>query len=215
VADTKHDLVSAAEQVIRRLRGIQAVRIEADDAGGIRLVHVLGGPDRSARVIAVDIVSALAADLGVTIDPRQVRVAAQQADGTDGLPPQSRLKFVGLSVSVMQHKAEVKVQLETDGLVYEGIASGAYANRNRLEPVAEATLRAVEVFLRAEGLFALEGVRLLQVGTREVAVAVVTLAGREDETLTGSCPVREDRREAVVRAVLDTVNRPVSWLAGT
>jgi hypothetical protein len=53
------------------------------------------------------------------------------------------------------------------------------------------------------------------VGTREVAVAVVTVAGREDDTLTGSCPVRDDRREAVVRAILDTVNRPVSWLAGT
>jgi hypothetical protein len=215
VSNTRQELALTAEQVIRRLRGVQAVRVETDDAGAIRLVHVLGGPDRSARVIAGDIVSALAADLGIPLDPRQVRVAAQQADGTDGLPPQSRLKFVGLSVSVMRHMAEVKVHLESDGLVYEGIATGPYANRNRLELVADATLRAVEVFLRAEGLFALEGVRLLQVGTREVAVAVVTVAGREDDTLTGSCPVRDDRREAVVRAILDTVNRPVSWLAGT
>jgi hypothetical protein len=209
------NLVQAAEAVVRRLHGVQAVRIETDQAGGIQFIHVLGGPDRSPRVIASDIVSALAADLGVELEPRQVRVAAQQRAADDVLSPQSRLKFVGLAVSVMRTTAEVKVHLESQGLVYEGIATGAYANRNRLELVAEATLRAVEVFLRAEGMFALEGVRVVQIGTHEVAVAVVTLAGRDEETLTGSCPVRDDPREAVVRAVLDTLNRPVSWIAGT
>src|SRR3990172_7333922 len=52
-------LAEAAEGVVRQLRGVRAVRVESDDAGGIRIVHVLGGPDRSAKVIAVDVVSAL------------------------------------------------------------------------------------------------------------------------------------------------------------
>jgi len=208
-------LAEAAESVIRQLRGVQAVRVETDDAGDIRLVHVLGGPDRSPRVIAVDVVSALAAELGVELEPRQVRVAAQQRPPDRAAPPdQLRLKFVGLSVSVLRTAAEVKVHLEDQGLVYEGIASGPYASRNRLALVGEAALRAVEIFLRTDGMFLLEGVSVTTVGTHDVAVAVVSLPGRAEETLVGSAVVRDDPREAVVRAVLAAINRPVSWLVG-
>ena len=95
----------AAEAVLRKLRGVKAVRVETDDAGAIRLVHVLGGPDRSPKVIAVDVVSALAAELGVQLEPRQVRVAAQQRTEESAPPEQARLKFVGLSVSALRNAA--------------------------------------------------------------------------------------------------------------
>jgi len=209
---SERTLAEAAEAVIRRLRGVQNVRVEPDEAGGIRFIHVLGGPDRSPKVIAVDVVSAVAAELGVELEPRQVRVAPQQRNETEGSPSPARLKYVGLTVSVIRGAAEVKVHLEDHGLVYEGIATGPDTNRHRLELVAEATLRAVEVFLRAEGLFVLEGVSTSPVGSGEVTTVVVTLTGRDEETLAGKSLVRDDRREAVVRAVLDAINRPVSWL---
>ena len=208
-----HSFAEAAEAVVRRLRGVQSVRVETDDNGGVRFVHVLGGPERSPKVIAVDVVSALAAELGVELQPRQVRVAAQQRPDR-AAPDQLRLKFVGLSVAVLHSTAEVKVHLEDQGLVYEGIASGPYASRNRLELVAEAALRAVEIFLRAEGMFLLEGVNVSTIGAHEVAAAVISLPGREEETLVGSALVRDDAREAVIRAVLAAINRPVSWLVG-
>lgn len=212
--NSKGSVADAAEEVIRRLRGVQSVQVESDGAGGIRFVHVLGGPDRSPKVIAVDVVSALAAELGITLEPRQVRVAAQQRTDQTAVPEQVRLKFVGLTVSAIRNSAEVKVHLEDQGLLYEGIASGPNASRNRLELVAEATLRALELYLRADGLFLLDGVMQATVGTRDVAVAVISLAGREEETLAGSSLVRDDPREAVVRAVLDATNRPVAWLLG-
>ncbi len=206
-------VAETAEAVVRRLRGVQAVRVETDDNGGIRFVHVLGGPQRSPKVIAVDIVSALAAEMGIELEPRQVRVAAQQRTEDAKLSEPGRLKFVGLSVSVIRNSAEVKVHLEEGGLVYEGIATGPYHTRTRLELVAGATLKAVEIFLRAEGLLVLEGLNTSTVAGREIVVAVVSLPGRDDEVLTGAALVRDDPREAVVRAVLDAVNRPVSWLA--
>jgi hypothetical protein len=208
-----HSLAEAAEAVVRRLRGVQSVRVEMGDGGGVRFVHVLGGPERSPKVIAVDVVSALAAELGLELEPRQVRVAAQQrAEHT--APDQLRLKFVGLSVAVLHATAEVKVHLEDQGLIYEGVASGPYASRNRLELVAEAALGAVGVFLRTEGMFLLEGATVATIGAHDVAVAVVSLPGRDEETLVGSALVREDAREAVIRAVLAAINRPVSWLVG-
>jgi hypothetical protein len=208
-----HTIAEAAEAVVRRLRGVQSERVETNDDGGVRFVHVLGGPDRSPKIIAVDVVSALAAELGLELEPRQVRVAAQQRTER-AAPDQLRLKFVGLSVAVLHTTAEVKVHLEDQGLVYEGIASGPYASRNRLDLIAEAALRAVEIFLCTEGMFLLEGVTVSTIGAHEVAVAVVSLPGREEETLVGSALVRDDAREAVIRAVLAAINRPVSWLVG-
>jgi hypothetical protein len=211
--EERGSLARAAEDVVRRLRGVQAVRVETDEAGAIETVHVLGGPDRSPRVIAVDVVSALAAELGVRLEPRQVRVAAQQRAEAAPAPP-GRLKLVGLTVSALRQTAEVKVHLEDQGLLYEGIASGPHARAARLELVAQATLRALELYLRTDGLFLLEGVTLTPVGGRQVAVVAVSMTGRDDETLVGASVVREDPREAVVRAVLDATNRPVSWLRG-
>lgn len=206
-------VAEAAESVVRRLRGVQAVRVETDDNGGIRYVHVLGGPQRSPKVIAVDVVSALAAELGIELEPRQVRVAAQQRTEEPKLSEPGRMKFVGLSVSVIRNSAEVKVHLEESGLVYEGIATGPHHTRTRLELVADAALRAVEIYLRAERLFMLEGLSTSKLGGREIVVVVVSFPGREEEVLTGASLIRDDPREAVVRAVLDALNRPVSWLA--
>ena len=202
-----------AEEIVRRLRGVVSVRVEPDQSGGLALIHVLGQADRSPKLIAMDVASALAAELGVQVDPRQIRVAAMRSAEAQAPPPQSRLKYVGLSVASLRNTTEVKVHLEDRGLLYEGVASGPNIGRTRLDLVAEAALRAVEVFLRVAGLLILDAVSVPKAGEREVAVVVITLAGQEGEVLSGSSVVREDQREAVVRAVLNAVNRPVGWLA--
>ncbi|MDQ7859006.1 MAG: hypothetical protein QN174_01250 [Armatimonadota bacterium] len=202
-----------AEEIVRRLRGVVAVRVVPTPEGDIDVVHVLGQADRSPKLIAIDVVSALAAELDVQLDARQVRVAALRPEEQASPVPQARLKFVGLSVSVVRGNAEVKVHLEDRGMLYEGIASGPGVPRTRLSLVAQATMRAVEVFLRAQGLLVFEGVGVHTVGDHEVAVVTVTLAGGDQETLAGASVVRDDPREAVVRAVLAAVNRPISWLS--
>jgi hypothetical protein len=202
-----------AEEVVRRLRGVVSVRVEPDPSGGLALIHVLGQADRSPKLIAMDVASALAAELGVQVDQRQIRVAAIRTRDAQAAPPQSRLKYVGLTVASLRNTTEVKVHLEERGLLYEGLASGPQTGRPRLDLIAEAALRAVEVFLRVSGLLILDGVGLARVGERDVAVAVLTLAGQGGEVLSGSSVVREDPREAVVRAVLSAVNRPVGMLA--
>jgi hypothetical protein len=204
-----------AEEIVRRLRGVVAARVVATDDGAIDVVHVLGQADRSPKLIAIDVVSALAAELGVQLDARQVRVAALRPEEQTSPVPQARLKFVGLSVSVVRGSAEVKVHLEDRGMLYEGIASGPGVPRHRLALVAQATLHALEVFMRAQGLLLLEGVGVHTVGDHGVAVVTVTLAGNEQETLAGASVVRDDQREAVVRAVLAAVNRPISWLTSS
>lgn len=210
--DGGQSTVDQAEEIVRRLRGVVAARVVPTDAGEIEVIHVLGQADRSPKLIAVDVVSAVAAELGVTLDARQVRVAAMRAEDQPVQPAPARLKFVGLSSSAVRNSAEVKVHLEDRGLLYEGIASGPNVPRHRLALIAQATLRAVEVFLRAPGLLAFEGVTTVTVGEHEVAIVTATLTAAEQETLSGSSVVGDDPREAVVRAALAAVNRPISWL---
>lgn len=204
-----------AEEIVRRLRGVVAARVVPTAGGEIDVVHVLGRADRSPKLIAVDVVSALAAEMGVTLDARQVRVAAMRPEDQTSPVPQARLKFVGLSVSVVRGGAEVKVHLEDRGLLYEGTSSGPGVPRHLLALVAQATLRAVEIFMRAQGLLVFEAAAVVPVGESQVAVVTVTLAGSDHETLAGASVVRDDPREAVVRAVLAAVNRPISWLTAS
>ena len=169
-------LAQRAEDVIRRLRGVSAVRVDLAQGGVIDRVHVLSTAERSPRVVASDIVAALAAELSVEIEQNQVRIATKRSEQPDAAQPPSRprLKFVGMTV---------------------------------------ATLRAVEAHLRSQGLFLLESVTIAPLGPRQVALALVAWLGPEEDVLSGSSLVRDDPREAVVRAVLDAVNRPVAWLS--
>ncbi len=206
-------LAREAEEVIGRLQGVSAVRIDTGEDGMIVRVHVLGSAERSPRVIIQDVVAALAAELGLKIEAGRVRVATLRPGEKPGpAPGRARLKFVGIGVSTLRTNCEVKVQLDHAGLLYEGAASGPNASSRRLELVGTATLRAVEIYLRAQGLFLLENASLYPLGPRQVALVLVSWLGPEEELLSGSAVVRDDPREAVVRAVLDAVNRPVDWL---
>jgi hypothetical protein len=208
-------LAQRAEDIIRRLRGVSAVRVDVAQGGTIDRVHVLSTAERSPRVVAGDVVAALAAELSVEVDPTQIRVATRRSEQQEGAPAPARprLKFVGMTVAILREGAEVKIQLEHDGAIVEGVAAGAKAAVQRLQLIGAATLRAVETHLRAQGLFLLEGVTIAPLGARQVALAVVAWLGPEEDILSGSSLVRDDPREAVVRAVLNAVNRPIAWLS--
>lgn len=208
-------LAQRAEDVIRRLRGVSAVRVDLAEGGIIDRVHVLSTAERSPRVVAGDIVAALAAELSVEIEQNQVRVATKRSDQQDSEhpPARPRLKFVGMTVATLHASAEVKIQLEHDGAIVEGTAAGPNAAAHRLQLIGAATLRAVEAHLRTQGLFLLEGLTVAPLGARQVALALVAWLGPEADVLSGSSLVRDDPREAAVRAVLNAVNRPVAWLS--
>lgn len=208
-------LAQRAEDIIRRLRGVSAVRVDLAQGGIIDRVHVLSTTERSPRVIAGDIVAALAAELSVEIEQNQVRIATRRSEQDDAAhpPARPRLKFVGMTMATLHASAEVKIQLEHGGAIVEGTAAGPNAAVQRLQLIGAATLRAVEAHLRAQGLFLLEAVTIAPLGARQVALAVVAWLGPEEDVFSGSSVVRDDPREAVVRAVLDAVNRPLAWLS--
>jgi hypothetical protein len=100
------------------------------------------------------------------------------------------------------------VQLGLEGAVYEGTADGAATVTSVHRSVAIATLRAVESVVDGRARFEVEHLEVAISGLDRTALVVITmLTGRASERLSGASVVREDIRQAVVRAVLAAVNR--------
>jgi len=100
------------------------------------------------------------------------------------------------------------VQLALEGADYEGTAEGAATVTSVHRSVATATLRAVESVVDGRARFEVEHLEVAISGRDRTALVVITmLTGRANERLSGASVVREDVRQAVVRAVLAAVNR--------
>jgi hypothetical protein len=109
---------------------------------------------------------------------------------------------LGVSVSVTLRSGDRAVVGEA-----EGAATALALNRT----VAEATLRAVEsVVVGQDVRFFVEHVELAATGDERTALVVLSmLTDRATQRLSGASVVREDVRQAVIRAVLAAVNRRV------
>jgi hypothetical protein len=102
----------------------------------------------------------------------------------------------------------VSVTLGLDGRMLEGEADGAATQSGLLRSVAVATVRAIEAITDGSLRFEVEHVEVARTGTDQTALVVITmLTGRSAQRLSGASVVREDTREAVIRAVLAALNR--------
>ncbi|MDQ7794206.1 MAG: hypothetical protein RDU89_07305 [bacterium] len=202
---------AAYEEVIRSIREVLAARVVTGPSGAIEEVHVLAGPGRHAKQIVRDIESACTAQFGVALDHKKISVA--QVRGPEGGSRGTRLKLKGIHLGTEGIRVAARVDLEWDGKIFTGEAAGHASGGNRKRLLAQATLDAVEECFQTGGAFALEDVHLCPLGHRMVALVGVSLFTREgEEMLTGSSAVREDEREAIVRAALDAINRRLGWV---
>jgi hypothetical protein len=102
----------------------------------------------------------------------------------------------------------VTVTLGLDGRSIDGEGEGAATQSGVLRSVATATLRAVERIIDGSARFEVEHVEITRAGTDHTALVVLTMVtGRSTQRLSGASVVRDDTRQAVIRAVLAALNR--------
>lgn len=197
------------EDVIRQLRDVISARVVFGPENQLAEIHVLTQSTRSPKQVVRDIESALMAHLGVEVDHKKISVA-QVAGPVRADQP--RLKIADVSVVLNGCRAEAKVRLIKDGVVYEGLADGHNSAVGQLKQVATATLRCIEESRGIEGSLVLED---LNTGTQlagrpVVLIGVNWVSDRGEELLVGSAVVKQDFWKAVVNATLDAVNRRLS-----
>lgn len=107
---------------------------------------------------------------------------------------------------------EAQVSLFLDGKTSDGYGSGP-RSAHSLRVVAATTLEAAQAFLGKAGMFALQGVSLVEVLGQQVVIVLVHSVFGEGSLVLGASLVGDsEAHEAAVRASLDAVNRHMSFM---
>jgi hypothetical protein len=192
------------QEKITRLEGVEAARVVAEN-GHVDEIHVLARRTKAAKQLVRDVQSLGQAMFGVGIDRRIVSVVQLADADLDG---GNRPALVDVSESLQGARAEVTVTLRWHDSLLIGAATGAAATVTRPRQVAEATLEAIRQAIHSDVALAIASMDIPRLGNRRVAVAQVVLVTEASERmLIGGAFADDDETKAVVRAVLDALNR--------
>lgn len=227
---------TAAETVLRELPSVLGAYVSEDLEGQPREIHVLvrSGPDPAA--LARDIRGLLEERLGIPIDQRVISIAqlapdarhpigeAVEEDEPDtGAADRARKKhpgtgrpvFAGLESTVASGHVTVRVRLDWEGDVSEGMAEAVDTQVGRARAAATATLRsAMEAALNDDLNLELDFASIVQALDGEyVLVSVLCMSsrvGRRPLPLVGVHPIESDVESAAALGTLKAVNRVLS-----
>lgn len=206
----------ALQRAFEQIRGVLSGRAVLDEEGQLQEVHILAKRDRNAKQIVRDVESVCNAQFGLPVDHRRISVAQIDDEESADEPPVVRIYPRAVQVNNTGAELEVKVELISDeGGLYVGVASGAQSAANRLRLVAMATLFAVEEYLGDICSFVLDDVVSFEIARFTGVLAGITLVTPQgEEGLIGSALVKRDLGEAVVKAVLNGINRRLLLITG-
>lgn len=213
---------------LRDVPGVADADVEPDDDGGMGLLRLglEAGVDEVA--VATSVGRLLRERFGLGVDAERVQIVEDAEIHPAGAPsattstteidvPQQRL--AGRPAISRMHLVSsgldvtATVSLSSDGRTAQGEARGSASQSGVQRAVATATLRAVEELAGDIARFELDHLEVAQVGSdRMIIVALTMLSSRGTERLTGAAAVREDVRQAVIRATLDALNRRLETL---
>jgi hypothetical protein len=219
------DIVAA----LREVPGVADADVEPDgDGEGLGLLRLGLAPGVDEVEVASAVGRLLRERFGLGVDADRVQlVEDMQADdpdiedqeGQDADRFRPAIRRMHIISSGLQVAAEVTLSIgksaraigrpvpETSAI---GRAEGTATQSGVQRAVATATLRAVEELLGGKARFELDLVELTPTGRdRAVLVALTMLSTNGSEKLTGVAGVREDVRQAAIRATLDALNRRV------
>jgi hypothetical protein len=142
---------------------------------------------------------------GEDIDRRIVSVVQlADSDLDGGLRP----ALVDIAETLDGSRAEIVVKLRWTDTIFSGTSGGAASTATRARQIAEATIDAVRQGIHPGAALAVSSMDIPMLGTRQVAVAqIVLVTDATERMLIGCAFVEDEEARAVVRAVLDALNR--------
>jgi hypothetical protein len=203
---------------LRAVPGVADADVEPDDAGGMGLLRLGLAPGFDEVQVATNVGRLLRERFGLGVDAERVQLVedaevpdepvGRNGSGQQHRPAIQRMHLVssGLDISA-------SVTLGFDDRSAVGEAQGTATQTGVQRAVALATLRAIESLVDGKARFELDHLEVTQTGRDRTVVAGVTLVTPSgSERLTGAAVVREDVRQAVIRATLDGLNRRLGAL---
>jgi hypothetical protein len=213
------------QQVIRRLKGVEAAQVYLNDAGEISEIHVAAAPGNRPKNIARDVRTYLAAALNIQVSHQKISVAAVESNSpAPGIEPKigppavetptqpsaemDRILFRSVNLLVEGLRTEVQVDLIFGDRDLTGCATGVPALLGTERLIAMATLQALESILNPDLRLIPGDLSITNIGSGAVVISeVILVQARREQHLIGACPVGQDRHRSVVFAVLSALNR--------
>lgn len=201
------------EELLRQVRGVMAVRVVQDESGQIDELHIVGSPGRSAKQMVRDVESLLYVRGGVRVDHRKISLV--QIAESIIQPSPVRVRLLDISRS-SDDPPRISVLLAMDEQRVQGVGRVGTEADDKPEYLAGyATIHALDQLIGARGQFRLENLERHTFGQLEVYLTHLSLTTDDGiETLLGISVVRDENPAAVVRAILDAVNRRLQRLLG-
>ena len=197
------------EERVQRLPGVEAARV-VTSGNTVTEVHVVTGMDKPAKQVVRDVQTLAQAVFGINIDRRVVSVV--QLPDAD-LSPGDRPVIVDVSEQLDGSHSQVAVTLSWQGESLVGEVGGAAGQTSRNRLIAEATLAALRQALQETTAFGVSSVDLTNLGGNPVAIAqIIVVTDAAERLMIGSSLADGDSSRAVVRAVLDALNRRIPEL---
>jgi predicted nucleic-acid-binding protein len=197
------------ERNIEKIGSVVSCKIVLGEKDIIEEIHIVSNGLRSPKQIVRDVQSVLIATYDIQVDHKKISVAEIMDESLK--KAECRLKLLSVSHDNSGTKANVKVSLSDNKNTYEKILSGINTYRNVERMLVDATLKNVEEACGISDTFILEDIRTIPVSTEKAVIVVVMgLFDGIEKRFCGSCLIKNDFKEAVVKATLDAVNRYVS-----
>jgi hypothetical protein len=204
---------------LRAVPGVADADVEPDaEGGGMGLLRLGLAPGFDEVQVATSVGRLLRERFGLGVDAERVQLVedAEVPDetiGREGAAPQHRPAIQRMHLVSSGLDISASVTLGFDDRSAVGEAQGTATQTGVQKAVALATLRAIESLVNGKARFELDHLEVTQTGRDRTVVAGVTLVTPSgSERLTGAAVVREDVRQAVIRATLDGLNRRLGAL---
>lgn len=214
------DIVAA----LRAVPGVSEADVEPDGEGdGLGMLRLGLTPGVDEVAVATEVGRVLRDQFGIGVDAERVQLiedalgaaASTPIEPEDESGPRKRPSIKRMHLVSSGLEVTASVTLGFGGGTCIGEAAGTATQSGVHRAVAAATLRSVEGLLGQAVRFELEHIEVAPLGRdRTVVVAITMLSANGSEKLTGAAAVREDVRQAVIRATLDALNRRLETYLG-
>jgi hypothetical protein len=204
---------------LRAVPGVTDAGVTPDDDGGLGTLRLDLEPGVDEAAVASTVGRLLREQFGLGVDADRVQIVE---DAVVDLEPQATVpeqRMVGRPAISRMHLVSsgldvtASVTLSSGERTAVGEARGAASQSGVHRAVATATLRAVEELVDGQMRCELDHLEVTPMGNeRTVLVSLTLLTSKGTERLTGAAGVREDVRQAVIRATLDALNRRLEML---
>ncbi len=202
------DLTHLYQSALRGMDEVMAVNILGNGR-----IKVLARGGKSPQVLARDIKTILLTTTGHSVETSSIEVVQVSAEQGTSLKD-FRIRVGSIALDRRGHKVTGQITLQFGERENTGKAVSNGGTRQEETVLALATVRAVEKLLGGSVRLDISAIQGHQAAGQDMEIALIEwMTTHESVSLLGASLVRRSRPEAVVGAVLDALNRHVSWFS--